>query len=93
MNLGDVGAKFEWDTSYCKNFFTISPEKGFFLPHEISSFNITFHPKVVDPDISFLKVKCKVDNATSLYINLLGKCVAQPIDQIQEIKFNAIVRT
>lgn len=27
-NMGDIGAKFEWDTTFCKKFFTISPSKG-----------------------------------------------------------------
>jgi len=24
-NLGDIGAKFEWDTTFCHKYFTITP--------------------------------------------------------------------
>lgn len=58
-NLGDVGAKFSWDTTFCQKYFTISPKKGYLPPHEDLIFEITFHPNVVDPDIRF-KIKCSI---------------------------------
>jgi hydrocephalus-inducing protein len=33
-NLGDIGARFAWQTDFCRNFFTIFPEKGYLPPHE-----------------------------------------------------------
>lgn len=75
-NLGDIGAKFEWDFQYCKKYFSISPERGFLPPHEDSFFTITFHPEVVDSDIRFNKVKCEIEGSNPLHINLLGKCVS-----------------
>lgn len=50
-NLGDIGAKFEWNTLFCKRYFTISPEKGYLPPNEDTNFTITFHPDVIDSDI------------------------------------------
>lgn len=32
-NFGDIGAKFEWDTAFCGKYFTISPSKGYLVPH------------------------------------------------------------
>jgi hydrocephalus-inducing protein len=32
-NFGDVGSKFEWDTTFCGKYFTINPQKGYLLPH------------------------------------------------------------
>lgn len=32
-NFGDIGSKFEWDTTFCGKYFTISPEKGYLVPH------------------------------------------------------------
>ena len=43
--------------------------------HENMIFNITFHPNVVNNDISFSKVKCNVEGAEPLFLNLFGKCV------------------
>lgn len=74
--MGDIGAKFEWDTAFCKRFFTIHPSKGYFPPHEDFFFTITFHPDVEDPDIKFNKVRCNVEGSEPLFINLMGKCVA-----------------
>ena len=74
-NLGDVPAKFEWDTNLCKQFFTILPKHGSLAPHEDMLFEITFHPNVIDNDIKFHKVKCNIDGSDPLYIDLLGKCV------------------
>ena len=92
-NLGDIGAKFVWDTSLCKNYFTISPETGTIPAHEDVYFDITFHPNVVDNDIRFNKVKCSIHGSEPLYINLLGKCIDQPKDSIQELRFETVVRT
>lgn len=52
---------------------------------------MTFHPNVVDNDIKF-KVKCSVDGMDPLFVNLIGKCISQPNDTIQEIKFDCMVR-
>ncbi|EGR29178.1 hypothetical protein IMG5_161280 [Ichthyophthirius multifiliis] len=92
-NLGDIGTKFEWDFQFCKNYFSISPEKGFLPPHEDIFFTITFHPNLIDNDIHFSKVKCNIEGSNPLYINLLGKCIPQPKEQIQDLKFSTLVRT
>lgn len=90
-NFGDIGSKFEWDTTFCGKYFSIQPEKGYLLPHEDLHFNITFHPNVPDNDIRF-KVKCSVEGADPLYVNLIGKCIPQPQETIQELKFDCMVR-
>lgn len=33
-NFGDIGTKFEWDFTYCHNYFSIEPAKGYLPPHE-----------------------------------------------------------
>lgn len=48
---------------------------------------------MVDNDIRFNKVKCNIPNSDPLYLNLLGKCIDQPKEQILELKFETIVRT
>eukprot|EP01015_Nassula_variabilis_P031883 TRINITY_DN728_c0_g1_i4.p1 TRINITY_DN728_c0_g1~~TRINITY_DN728_c0_g1_i4.p1 ORF type:complete len:599 (+),score=110.56 TRINITY_DN728_c0_g1_i4:1-1797(+) len=91
-SLGDIPAKFQWDTIFCKHFFTITPEKGVIHAHEDIFFEITFHPSVVGPDIRFMKVKCNIIDADPLYMNLLGKCIPQTTENIEDIKFDTIVR-
>lgn len=92
-NLGDVGTRFEWETQFCNKYFTIAPESGFIPPHEDLYFEVIFHPNVVDNDISFKKVKCSIQDSDPLFVNLIGKCVPQPKETIQEIKFETVVRT
>lgn len=92
-NLGDIGAKFVWDLTFCRKFFTIMPEAGFLPPHEDQTFEVTFHPNVVDNDIQFKKVKCNIQDNEPLFLNLKGKCVPQPKETVQEIRLDAIVRT
>jgi hydrocephalus-inducing protein len=81
-NLGDIGAKFEWNTIFCKRYFTISPDKGYLPPNEDTNFTITFHPDVIDSDIQFNKVKCEILGSDPLYINLLGRSVSHPKEAI-----------
>ena len=57
-NLGDIGAKFEWETQFCSKYFTIEPLSGYLPAHEDIYFTVTFHPNVVNNDIRFSKVKC-----------------------------------
>ena len=60
-NLGDIGAKFEWETTFCGRYFNIQPQKGFLPPNEDTFFQITFQPDVVDKnDYCFNNVKCNI---------------------------------
>lgn len=54
--------------------------------------DVTFHPNIIDNDISFKKVACIVEGADPLFINLIGKCVQQPTDKILDVSFDTIVR-
>lgn len=92
-NLGDIGSKFSWDLTFCKKFFIITPETGFLAPHEDIFFEVTFHPNVLDNDIQFKKIKCHIEDSEPLFINLMGKCVPQPKELVNEIKIEAVVRT
>lgn len=91
-NLGDIGTRFEWETTFCEKFFTITPKKGYLPAHEDLNFEITFHPNAPNNDINF-KIKCNIEGSDPLYMNLLGKCIDQPKENIQDLKFECIVRT
>ena len=93
VNLGDVRAKFNWDTTYCGRYYTITPASGVIPAHEDIKFGVTFHPDVVSNDISFTKVKCNVEGSQPLYINLFGKGIPQTRESIQEVRFQTKVRT
>ena len=93
VNLGDVRAKFNWDTTFCGRYYTITPASGTIPAHEDFKFTITFHPDVIDNDISFTKVKCNIEGSMPLYLNLFGKCIPQIKESIQLIKFQTKVRT
>jgi hydrocephalus-inducing protein len=81
-NFGDIGSKFEWDTSLCGKFFTIEPAKGYLLAHEDILFNVSFHPNAPNNDIRF-RAKCIIEGIDPLYVNLVGKCIPQPQETIQ----------
>jgi hydrocephalus-inducing protein len=85
-NLGDIGTRYDWDTTFCEKFFTIVPKKGYLPAHEDLNFEITFHPNVPNHDINF-KIKCNIEGSDPLFMNLLGKCIDQPKENIQELKF------
>ncbi len=91
-NLGDIGCHFSWDTRFCRRFFTIAPESGFLPPHDELNLDITFHPDVIDNDIRFMKVKCAIQESDPIFINLIGKCIQQPQEHIQELAFETEVR-
>jgi len=40
-----------------------------------------------------MKVKCNIQESNPIFINLLGKCIQQPKENVQEIKFESVVRT
>lgn len=90
-NLGDIGAKFHWDTTFCNTLFSITPEKGFLPANDSMYFDVSFHPNVID-NCRFA-IKCMVENSTPLNLTLLGRGVQQSTEAVQEIKFETIVRT
>jgi hydrocephalus-inducing protein len=89
-NLGDIGAKFQWDTTFCQPYFSILPEKGFIPANDSTYFEVSFHPNVVD-DYRFA-IKCNVENSTPMQLTLNGIGVEQSKDAIQEIIFETTVR-
>ena len=51
MNIGDIGASFNWNTERFEPYFTINPPKGYITPGMEVPFEITFSPKTVNQDI------------------------------------------
>lgn len=47
---------------------------------------------MADEDIKF-KVKCNIEDGDPIFINLLGKGIRQPKDNIPVLKFSTVVRT
>jgi len=76
-NFGDIKAQFSWDTKAYSKHFTIEPSKGYVNPNSNLDLEVTFHPRIADPDIRCNKVKCEVDGGDALFVNLMGKCVEQ----------------
>lgn len=74
-NFGDVKAYFKWDSQVYKKHFTITPEAGWIQPNSNLDLDVTFHPKEVDPDIQYKKVKCDIKGSEGLFLTLMGKCV------------------
>ena len=90
-NMGDMGAKYDWDLSFCKPYFTITPKKGYIPPNDSVVFLIDFHP-IVTEEHSF-QLKCEIENGAPLHLTLLGKGVAQVVEGVQTLRFETMVRT
>jgi len=93
-NFGDVGCKFQWIESY-KPHFSISPAEGFIAAHTSQTMDVTFHPNEIGNDIRFEQVPCLVDGSPmeGMYLTVSGNCVPPPMEDAQEIKFHADVRS
>lgn len=92
VNLGDVPCEFQWETKAIASNFTISPNKGVLPANEDRYFDITFHPKRVDDNIRYEKVKCRIRDTEPLLMTLLGKCIEQPTESTKELRFTSVVR-
>lgn len=90
-NMGDMGAKFDWDTTFCRPYFTITPKKGFIPPNDSLVFTIDFHPSVSE-EHNF-KLKCEIENGSPLQLTLIGRGVSQVTEGVQTIRFETVVRT
>jgi hydrocephalus-inducing protein len=90
-NMGDMGAKFDWDNSFCRPYFTITPKKGYIPPNDSVIFMIDFHPSVTE-EHNF-QLKCEIENGSPLQLTLIGKGVPQVVEGVQTLKFETTVRT
>ena len=92
QNIGDIGAKFSWDSSKLQPNFSITPLEGYISPGMDIPLEITFHPLELNPDIRAENVICKIEGAPALNLTLSGMCVPQP-SQADVFKFATPVRT
>lgn len=92
-NFGDIDAKFSWDMQTISKNFTIIPDRGHIPPHEDLYFEIVFHPEIINNDIRYEKVPCKIEGTESLSVTLIGKCVEQLKENTKDLQFTTEVRT
>ena len=90
-NMGDMGAKFEWDTTYCKPFFTMTPKKSYIPPNDSVIFMIDFHPKVSEEHNFTLS--CEIEGGAPLKLTLMGKGSSQSSESTDLAPFQTTVRT
>lgn len=90
-NMGDIGARFQWETTFCSRYFTITPDKGFVPANDSIKFEVSFHPDIAD-DIQF-NIKCLIENSNPLNLSLSGKGISQKTEDAQDVQFETIVRT
>ena len=97
-NVGNSGLPFQWDTNphaSWREFFTISPEKGFVPAHTTANISVCFHPKSISKDIRFDRVVCGISGAGAQdqYITLTGECVSQTDTDAETVSFTTKVRS
>lgn len=92
LNIGDIGAKFQWDTKRLLPAFSISPSDGYISPGMEISLEVTFRPADLAQDIRYDNIKCEIEGGDNLYLTLTGMCIAQPL-HTDTIKFSSAVRS
>lgn len=75
-NDGDIGASFNWDLNSMRPDFSVHPAHGYISPGMEVTFNFTFAPVDINPDIRKPNVKCYVEGlASPLLLTLSGSCI------------------
>ncbi|KAJ7360567.1 hypothetical protein OS493_015671 [Desmophyllum pertusum] len=91
-NTGDIGAAFTWNVEKFQPDFSISPVKGYISPGMEVSFEIVFHPTVVNHDIRYESLRCAIEGGKALKLVLTGSCIPQtPLKEV--LHFATHVRT
>lgn len=92
QNRGDVPCKFRWSLQQFAPDFWITPSEGIVAANHHKTFEVTFKPAAVNPDVRYEKLPCAVDGTNPVVLTLVGACVDQTPSSIQDINFNSRVR-
>jgi hydrocephalus-inducing protein len=92
QNVGDIGARFSWDSDAMVPWFTIAPNDGYLAPGMEMSLEVTFHPSEISNDVRCDRVKCNIEGSSPQFLSLTGICIPQPV-QTDAVKFNTAVRS
>ena len=100
-NTGDIGAAFNWNIEKFQPDFSISPVKGYISPGMEVSFEILFHPTVVNHDmryeVSFLSASENSDYCLELGIGRIKEFInlsagGQLFSRAGKVKLNFFIR-
>ncbi|GLE01730.1 hypothetical protein PINS_up010564 [Pythium insidiosum] len=92
QNRGDVAARFQWNSKAFAPDFTITPAEGVVAPSHHKTFEVTFKPTGINPDIRYERLCCALDGTDPVYLTLVGACVKQTTSAVQDIHFDSRVR-
>jgi hypothetical protein len=92
QNVGDIGAKFNWEIAKLPKDFTISPLEGYISPGMEIAIEVAFHPKDLNVDIRAENIPCKIEGMGKLYLTLSGMCIPQP-NHLDTLKYSTPART
>eukprot|EP00906_Rhabdomonas_costata_P009515 RCo013451 len=93
FNTGDVGVKFQWDTTPLGTDFTLQPAEGFVQAHNDVAIELTYHPATVMKTSVIEGLCCRIQDAGAepLLLNVNGQCVdVPPVSEV--LKFQTTVR-
>ncbi|KAJ0401033.1 hypothetical protein P43SY_009913 [Pythium insidiosum] len=92
QNRGDVAARFQWNTRAFAPDFMITPVEGVIAPNHHKTFEITFKPTSINPDVRYERLCCTLDGTEPVYLTLVGACVKQTTSAVQDVHFDSRVR-
>jgi len=95
-NAGDIGTKFEWQTSKkLDKWFALVPQRGYVAPGAEIVTVVTFHPRVAaEGEVRFEGIECKVEGLADplrLDVTALGAVASQVEKEV--LTFTTPVRT
>ena len=93
LNTGDIGAHWRWDEAALGHDFSLAPAQGFVPAQSDVLVDVTFHPTRVGDNIARHGLRCDVEGAPPLHLDLVGECVPRPTEASQTVSFSTAVRT
>ncbi|XP_015436069.1 PREDICTED: hydrocephalus-inducing protein-like [Dufourea novaeangliae] len=90
MNIGDLGARFKWNTSKLPADFTINPASGYCSPGMDVNFVIKFQPSQQRSLIEGVAI-IEIEKYTPLSIKITGGCCTLP-EPMETVFFTSVVR-
>lgn len=93
QNTGDIGCKYTFPD--VGPYFKFAPREGFIAAHQQVTVDVSFAPTELGNDIRYDRLPVLVDGVEcdSMYLTLSGSSVPQPMEGVEELKFETKVRS
>ncbi|CAN2389289.1 axonemal central apparatus assembly [Pristimantis euphronides] len=77
-NIGELGARFQWDIKKFEPNFSISPSSGYITANTEVTFDIVFHPVEISSEVHYENLLCVIERGKTMKLTLSGSCIGPP---------------